>query len=152
MDIEDFVKVDAKAENGQLNIYFTALAEATDLRIMKFLSQCEKLFNDLKHPKIKRFYFIFDLDSFTIPSNFNMLKECTEFFEKHSDLLNEKLEFSVFKCKNNVFKLFFGLFKKYYEPVKSLYLCKTLEDVNICLYDEEGRKQFPNICTMLKNE
>lgn len=150
MNVDNLVQIEPKIENGKLLIYFhTQNTEVTDLRLFKFLDDTKKLFSDFKNEKIKEFYFIFNIDELNIPTNFNLLKDFAEFFKQYEDLLMNKLVFTVVQCKNNIFKLFFSLFKKYYVPVKPLYLCANEDEVYSCVFDEEKRNSFPNICNLI---
>ena len=45
--------------------------------------------------------------------------------------------------------MFFSLFKKYYEPIKPLYLCRTENDTKECIHSVDSRSNFPNICNIL---
>lgn len=150
MNIDSLVNIEPKIVNGKLLIYFhTQNIEVTDLRLFKFLDDTKKLFSDLSNQQIKEFYFIFKIDELKIPTNFNLFKDFAVFFNKYEDLLMDKLKFSVIQCKNNIFKLFFSLFKKYYIPVKPLYLCSNVDDTQCCIFDEEKRNSFPNICNLI---
>ena len=150
MNVDNLVEIEPKIENGKLLIYFhTKNIEVTDLRLFKFLDDTKKLFSDFKNEQIKEFYFIFNIDELKIPTNFNMFKDFAEFFKQYEDLLMNKLVFTIVQCKNNIFKIFFSLFKKYYIPVKPLYLCANTDETHICLFDEEKRNNFPNICNLI---
>ena len=150
MEVGNLVKIEPKIVNGTLLIYFhTQNMEITDLRLFKFLDDAKKLFSDLSTEQIKEFYFIFNIDELNIPANFNLFKDFANFFKQYEDLLMNKLVFTVIQCKNNIFKLFFSLFKKYYVPVKPLYLCSNVEETDLCIFDLEKRKSFPNICNLI---
>ena len=60
-----------------------------------------------------------------------------------------KLKFSVVQCENNIFRIFFSLFKKYYTPKKELYLAKTREESLNGIHNVEFRNTLPNISTEL---
>ena len=151
MNVDNLVKIIPKIENNKLLIYFHAEnIDVTDLRLVKFLDDCSKLFSDLYNDQIKEFYFIFNIDDLKIPTNFSLFKDFADFFISHEDLLMEKLKFTIVQCKNNIFKLFFSLFKKYYVPVKPLYLCSNVEETHECVSNEESRHKFPNICNLLE--
>ena len=150
MKVDNLVQIKPKIVNNTLLIYFhTQNMEITDLRLFKFLDDVKKLFSDLSTEKIKEFYFIFNIDELNIPANFNLFKDFADFFTQYQDLLMNKLVFTVIQCRNNIFKLFFSLFKKYYVPVKPLYLCSNIEETDLCIFDLEKRNRFPNICNLI---
>ena len=151
MNVNSLVKIEPKIENNKLLIYFYAEnMDVTNLRLIKFLDDCGKLFSDLYNDQIKEFYFIFNIDDLRIPTNFNLFKDFANFFKNHENLLMKKLKFTIVQCKNNIFKLFFSLFKQYYSPVKPLYLCCNLEETKDCIFTEETRNKYPNICNLLE--
>ena len=47
--------------------------------------------------------------------------------------------------------LFFKIFKKYYNPIKPLYLCKNEEQTNNCLFNENIRNKFKQFKLQLNN-
>ena len=153
MNVDSLVKIVPKIEDNKLLIYFNAEnIDVTNLRLIKFLDDCSKLFTDLYNEQIKEFYFIFNIDDLRIPTNFSLFKDFADFFKKHEDLLMKKLKFTIVQCKNNIFKLFFSLFKQYYIPVKPLYLCCNLQETQECTFNEESRDKFPNICNLLEKK
>ena len=150
MDIEEIAKIEPKIENGKLIIYFTANSvEITDLRVLSFIDKLKPLMNELENEKIKEFFFVFNVNDIIIPTNFSMLKVFAQFFKDSEDVIIDKLKFSVVESKSNIFKLFFSLFKKYYVPKKSLYLCTSSEEVNDCIFNIDSRNKYPNILNML---
>ena len=149
--VEDIATVSPEIKNGKLIVTFKALSiELTDLRILHFINKLQKLINELNNDKIKEFFFVFDIDDLIIPTNFTMLKDFAQFFKDNEEIILDKLTYSVLKSKNNIFKLFFSLFKKYYIPVKPLYLCSNQTEVTECLFDDEKRSKFPNIINIIK--
>lgn len=151
IEVEDIATLTPEIKNGKLIVTFKALSiELTDLRILHFINKIQKLVNELNNKKIKEFFFVFDIDDLIIPTNFTMLKDFAQFFKDNEDIILDKLTYSVLKSKNNIFKLFFSLFKKYYVPIKPLYLCCNQEEVNECLFNPEIRNKFPNIINIIK--
>ena len=151
IEVEDIATLTPEIKNGKLIVTFKALSiELTDLRILHFINKIQKLVNELNNKKIKEFFFVFDIDDLIIPTNFTMLKDFAQFFKDNEDIILDKLTYSVLKSKNNIFKLFFSLFKKYYVPIKPLYLCSNQEEVNECLFNTETRNKFPNIINIIK--
>jgi hypothetical protein len=150
MNIEEVAKFEPKIENGKLIVYVTVLGiEITDLRILRFLTKLENLLNELANDKIKEFFFVFNIDEMIIPTKFTMLENFANMFIKHRKTILDKLNFSVVQSKSNIFKMFFGLFKSHYEPIKPLYLCTNESDVASCIFEPETRSKYPNIINMI---
>ena len=150
MNIEEVAKFEPKIEKGKLIVYVTVMGiEITDLRILSFITKLEQLLHELSNDKIKEFYFVFNIDEMIIPTKFTMLKNFADMFIKHRETILEKLNFSVVQSKSNIFKMFFGLFKRHYVPVKPLYLCKNENDVASCIFEPETRSKYPNIINMI---
>tara|TARA_Y100000816_G_C25937833_1_gene489109 strand:- start:373 stop:831 length:459 start_codon:yes stop_codon:yes gene_type:complete len=150
MSIDPFFDFKAKIENKKLIYYFTANgALITELRIVDFITKLTEILESLENDQIKQVYFIFNIDKLVIPSNFSFLKELGDCFKNKNKLLKEKLMFTIVINKSNIFHLFFSLFKQYYEPVKSLYLCKDVNEMQVCLHDEDKRSTFPNILSLI---
>lgn len=150
MNIEKIASISPEIKNKKLIITFSATGvPITDIRLMDFLNDSKTLAKDLYNTQINEFYFIFNIDNLKIPSNFNLFKQYASFLEEHKDLLMDKLVYSVLQCENNIFKMFFNLFKSYYVPVKPLYLCKNEEEVLKCFEDELFRNSLPNMEKMV---
>lgn len=150
MNIDELVEINANIQNGELIIYFKVKhTEITNLRILQTIETVKNVLNELRNEKISSFYFVFDICSMIIPSNFSLLKEVTDIFESYESLIHEKLVFSIIQSNTNIFKLFFNLFKTYYVPIKPLYLCKSIDEVNECLFEEAKRAKYPNICSLI---
>ena len=108
-----------------------------------------EIFKSLENEKITKVYFIFDIQKIVLPTNLTLLKQFSEVFTSNRENLTKKLQFSIVVNNNNVFRIFFSLFKQYYEPIKSLYLCSNDEEMKICLHDESKRDSFPNILNII---
>ena len=154
MNIETFVSIKPTIQNGKLIIIFEGNDnDITELRVLKVADEIHKLLEELKSDKIKEFYFLFQVDNIKIPTNFSYIEEIALSLFKYKDLIIQKLNFSVVQCKNNIFRMFFSLFKKYYTPIKELYLAKSYEDALKGLHDDTFRSNLPNLSTeMKKNE
>ena len=154
MNIETFVSIKPTIQNGKLIIIFESNDNIiTELRVLKVADEIHKLLEELKSDKIKEFYFLFQVDNIKIPTNFSYIEEIALSLFKYKDLIIQKLNFSVVQCKNNIFRMFFSLFKKYYTPIKELYLAKSYEDALKGLHDDTFRSSLPNLSTeMNKNE
>jgi|TARA_B110000285_G_C15132521_1_gene624637 hypothetical protein len=123
--------------------------EITDLRILKFIKNSENAINALKNDKIKNVNLIFVLKDMIIPTNFSFIKEFINIINKNSEIMINKVGFTIIENEDNLFKIFINIFKQYYKPYKSLYLCKNHEETEMCLNDEESRNKFPNITKLL---
>ncbi len=153
MSIQSFIDFEAVIEQKKLIYRFTANGEAmTELRLVAFIQKLDQIINTLYDNKIKNVYFVFDIENLRIPSNFTLLSDFAKVFRNHEKVLTEKLMFTIIQNSTNVFLLFFRIFKKYYNPVKSLYLCLDAHQVNTCLHDEEKRNSFPNIISMIEED
>ena len=152
MSIEPFIDFEAKISNKKLIYCFTANGnQITDLRVAVFIQKLKEIFESLENEQIKQVFFVFNIDQLVIPSNFIFLNEIGNAFRSKANLLKNKLLFTIVINKSNIFHLFFTLFKKYYEPVKPLYLCKDLDEMEVCLHDEKKRETFPNILTLINS-
>jgi hypothetical protein len=152
-NIEDIFEVSTYIENKKFIVKFEGKnIVLTDLKIMKFFNTIEKVLEGLYDDRIKSFYFIFAIHGFQIPLNMGFLKEFSQILEKHIDVIMNKLEFTIIQNDSNIFEIFFNVFKHYYKPIKSLYLCRTSEQCKECLHTEESRHKIPNILSIIKNE
>lgn len=148
--LKNIFKIETKIENKKLCFFFNSQkVDVTELRITKFIHDMKQVVNTMYSKQIKKVCFIFDLNQLHIPSNLIQIKEFSDMLKSYEALLTEKLQFTIIINKNNLFYIFFNLFKKYYNPVKPLYLCKTEEEAIICLQDENKRSEFPNIQTII---
>ena len=152
--IETFVTITPKIEHKKLIVYIVANNnEITELRIFKVIEELKSLFQQIKqNAKVNEFYLVFDITQFKIPTNFRIFSSVSDFLLESKSLIIDKLNFSVIQSENNIFKMFFSLFQKYYEPIKPLYLCRTTNDTSDCIHKPESRDNFPNICTMLTSD
>jgi hypothetical protein len=152
-NIDDIFEVSTFIEQKKLIIKFESKDNVlTDLKIIKFLNKMESVLEGLYDDRIKSFYFIFVIDEFQIPPNMGFLKDFSELLKKHGNNIVDKLDFTIIQNDSNIFQMFFNLFKSYYKPVKSLYLCKNHEECQDCLHNMESRQKYPNIISMIKNE
>lgn len=153
-NIETFVTITPKIEHKKLIVYIVANNnEITELRIFKVIEELKSLFQQIKqNDKVNEFYLVFDITQFKIPTNFRMFTSVSDLLLESKSLIVDKLKFSVIQSENNIFKMFFSLFKKYYEPIKPLYLCRTENDTKECIHSVDSRSNFPNICNILSSE
>ena len=127
-EIEEFININTKIENGMVIITFTTLdSTITTLRILKFLKKLKMLFEDLKDERINQFSMIFNVNTITIiPKEhiidiINLMKQYRKLFEKKT------------KCSciivNSIIKVQFEmLLNQFYEPIKPIFICKDMEE------------------------
>lgn len=151
MDIESFIEFKPYIERNKLIFLFTSNEiEITELRMLNFMKKIENAIKNIHHESIQKVYFIFDIEQLKIPTNFSFVKDFAKMMKSHESILSQKLEFTIVQTSNNIFRLFFNIFQKYYIPLKPLYLCKTNQESFSCLHEESERCNFPNILNMLK--
>ena len=150
-EIQDICSFSTKIEYNKLCFYCVANEniDLTELRITKAFNKIEELAKTLYLDEVKKAYFIFDINNLKIPTNFNQIEELALSLKKHEKILTKKLVFTVIQNNNNIFKIFFKLFKKYYSPIRPLYLSKDVEETQKCLHDKEARKSIPNVSDLL---
>lgn len=151
MDIETFVTIIPTIQDGKLVVLFEGNnTPITELRALKVADEIHKLLTELSSPKVTEFYFLFQVDSIEIPANYTYVEEIAKSLYKYEDLILQKLKFSVVQCNSNIFKIFFSLFKRYYTPVKELYLVKSYENAQKAIHDDKFREKLPKISTLLR--
>ena len=151
--IDDIFNVTTYIENKKLIMKFEGKdIVLTELKVMKFMKKMESVLEGLYDDRIKSFYFIFAIDGFQIPLNMGYFKDFSDMLMKHGKVIFEKLDFTIIQNDSNIFQMFFNLFKHYYQPVNSLYLCKNKEECQDCLHNEESRGKYPNILSMIKKD
>lgn len=153
MSIQSFIDFEPMIDRKKLIYRFTANGQPmTELRLVAFNQKLDTIIKTLYDDKIKKVYFVFNIEKLLIPSNFTLLADFATVFRGHHHVLKEKLMFTIVQNSTNVFLLFFRVFKQYYNPVKSLYLCLNDDQVFTCLHDEESRHSFPNILSLIEQE
>ena len=151
MSIQSFIDFEPIIDRKKLIYRFTANGQPmTELRLVAFTQKIDTIIKTLYDEKIKKVYFIFNIEKLLIPSNFTLLSDFALVFHNHHTVLKQKLEFTIVQNSTNVFLLFFRVFKQYYNPVKSLYLCLNDDQVFTCLHEEESRHLFPNIISLIE--
>tara|TARA_A100001015_G_C14492684_1_gene519861 strand:- start:55 stop:522 length:468 start_codon:yes stop_codon:yes gene_type:complete len=121
--------------------------QLTELRMLFFLEEFKKIIKSLYDKKIKRFIFIYDIDKLTIPINFELFtkyftKDFVQIFKDNIILLKEKLLFTIIKSESTLFHSFFKIFKKFYIPIKPLYICKSMEEGLKSIHCEKTRNKL----------
>tara|TARA_B100000424_G_C22848360_1_gene452472 strand:+ start:503 stop:967 length:465 start_codon:yes stop_codon:yes gene_type:complete len=152
-NIEELCNYDIKIIKKKL-IYRITIKDVvyTELKLVSALQKLRDFLNTISNDNIKKMYFIFDFRKLKIPSNFLLFKEIANCFISNQKVIIEKLEFSIIISSNKIFKLFFGLLKQYYSPLKPLYLCSNDEDCENCLFNSDYRKKVINLSNNIKNE
>ena len=90
----------------------------------------------------KEVVFLFDVDKIILPYNYEIMKSYAQVFKDHKTFIENNLGFTIIKCKSNIFRMYFKLFKQFYTPIKPLYLCETMEHAIECIYNEEKRNEL----------
>ena len=89
------------------------------------------------------------LKSITIPANYEYIKDLTEVFSEYEPIVKEKVKFSIIQSKSSIFQLLFSIFKKYYNPIKPMYVCHDEDDVQKCLSSKKDREKYQNVSDMI---
>ena len=155
MSIESLFKTEVRIENRKMIYMLTSQGnDITELRMIQFINDIDSMLNTFYHKDATNIHLVFVVKNVKLPSNFTLLDEFARVFVKHRKIIIEKLKFTVLQNENNLFRIFFTIFKKYYNPLKPLYLSKTDEEVQECLHNQEKRKEFNEIMSQLneKNE
>lgn len=155
MSIESLFKTEVRIENRKIIYMLTAQGnDITELRMIQFINDIDTMLKTFYHKDVTNIHLVFVVKNVKLPSNFTLLDEFAQVFIKHRAIILEKLHFTVLQNENNLFRIFFTIFKKYYNPLKPLYLCKTDEEVQECLHNQEKRHEFNEIMNQLneKNE
>ena len=149
--IDEFFNIEVKIDNQKLIIEFVATGNSiTELRKLMFLKKFEEILNQMNNDKIETFYFVFILNKGKMPTNFSFMNDVSNIFLKYQPILLKKLDFSVIQYKSNMVYTFFRVLKKFYSPIRPLYLCQNSEDVTNCIHDSEKRKKIPDLTAKIK--
>ena len=127
-EIEEFININTKIENGMVIITFTTLdSTITTLRILKFLKKLKMLFEDLKDERIKQFSMIFNVNTITIIPKEHII-DVINLMKQYRKLFEEKTKCSCI-IVNSIIKVAFEmLLNKFYEPIKPIFICKDMEE------------------------
>ena len=123
----------------------------TELRMLKTTEMLKSVFESFKTQEIKHVCFVFVINKIKMPANLALFKDFAKTFNDYSDLINEKLDFTIIQTNNGIFKMFFSLFKLYYAPIKPLYMCESDESTEKCLTSNNERNKVKNFSDMIKN-
>tara|TARA_R110002020_G_scaffold215740_1_gene423020 strand:+ start:133 stop:597 length:465 start_codon:yes stop_codon:yes gene_type:complete len=153
MSIEPLFKTEVRIENKKMLYILTSQGNAiTELRMIQLINDIDAMLNTFYHKDVSNIHLVFVVKEINIPSNFTLLDEFAQVFIKHREIILDKLQFTVLQNENNLFRMFFALFKKYYNPLKPLYLCKNEDEVQDCLHDQAKRHEFNEIMNQLKDD
>uniref|UniRef100_A0AB39JFJ3 Uncharacterized protein n=1 Tax=Florenciella sp. virus SA2 TaxID=3240092 RepID=A0AB39JFJ3_9VIRU len=141
-DVADLLDFESYLEEDKIIYKFTyKKIEITELRMLKTIHKMKQMFKSLKSPKIKNITFLFVIKEFIIPANFSVFKSWSQVFYDNLDIITEKLNFTVVQVDNNkIINTFLWLFKKYYVPIKPLYISTSNTISQNYIHDEEYRK------------
>ena len=150
MDIENLFDLDTKITQKRVVFKFTYTEiSITELRMLKTIEMLKKVLDSFHKDEIKNICFVFVINSIKMPANMKLVKDFAATFHSYSDVINEKLDFTIIQSNNNIFKVFFSLFKMYYEPIKPLYMCESDEVTEKCLESKNERSKTANFSEMI---
>jgi|MDTG01.5.fsa_nt_gb hypothetical protein len=148
--IESFFDYDIRIENKMLIYVFVANGkDMTELRMIEFLDRMRQIMASFHDKQVTKGCLYFDLEKLKLPSNLQLIQEYSNIFKTNQEILKKKLQFTIIQTSNNVFHLFFSLFKQYYVPIKPVYLTKNHSETQCCIYDEIMRNNLPTIGHLL---
>ena len=119
--------------------------------MLKTIEMMKKVLDSFHKEEVTNICFVFVFNSIKMPTNMKLIKDFASTFHAYGDVINKKLDFTIIQSNNNIFKLFFSLFKMYYEPIKPLYLCENDESTEKCLVSNSERSKAANFSDMVKN-
>lgn len=144
MSIESFFDYENVNMSDILVCKFVANGKSiTELRTVAFLTKMNETMSLFREKKVTRCCLYFHVGKLKMPTNLKLLKEYSDIFKQNKDILEKKLQFTIIQSSNNVFRMFFKLFKQFYTPIKPMYLCKNDEQTNNCLNDSDLRSNLP---------
>tara|TARA_Y100000389_G_C17466000_1_gene525599 strand:+ start:4477 stop:4935 length:459 start_codon:yes stop_codon:yes gene_type:complete len=152
MEIENLLDLESKIIANRVVFKFTFKEiPITELRMLKTIEMLTDVLDSFKKPEIKHVCFVFVINKMKMPSNLGLFKDFARTFNDYSVVINEKLDFTIIQSNNGIFKMFFSLFKMYYEPIKPLYICESDESTEKCLTSNNERNKVKNFSDMIKN-
>jgi len=152
MEIENLFALETKIINNRVVFKFTFTeSEITELRMVKTIEMLKKVLDSFHRDEIKHICFVFVINSIRMPSNMKLIKDFASTFHSYSEVINEKLDFTIIQSSNNIFKMFFSLFRMYYDPIKPLYMSKDDATTEKCLDSKDERNNVANFVDMVNN-
>ena len=150
MDIDDLLILETKIVQKKLVFKFTLADKSiTELRMAKTIGMIDDVLKSFYRKDVTKVCFIFIVDSVKLPSNLSLLADFSNKFREYTDIIKEKLDFTIIQSNNGLFKIFFSLFKQFYVPIKPLYICETEESTEECLTNSIEREKKSNISNMV---
>lgn len=150
MEIEDLFFLDTKIVENRVVFQFTYTeTPVTELRMLKTIEMLKNVLNLFHNDEIKNICFVFIINSFQMPANMKLIKDFAGTFHSYADVINKKLDFTIIQSNNGLFKVFFSLFKMYYEPMKPLYMCENDGLTEKCLKSNNERDKTTNLSDMM---
>lgn len=152
MEIENLFELETKIVDNIVVFNFVYTEKPiTELRMLKTIEMMKSVLESFHKKEIKHVSFVFVINKLKLPTNMSLIKDFASTFHSYGDIINEKLDFTIIQSHSSIFKLFFSLFKMYYEPIKPLYLCESDESTENCLKNKNERSKVANFSDMLKN-
>ena len=150
-NIEKIFKIDTQIENNIVYVIFNSTGcEYTELRMLDFINSYKKILQEIEDNRIKKVSFIFNLINMKIPTNFVLVKEFSQIFIPKMEVIKKKVIYSIIVTDSNLFYLFFPLLKKYYRPIKPLFICKDDNELQDIIQNPENRSKYKNILNDIK--
>jgi len=150
MEIENLFILDTKITQNRVVFKFTYTENSiTELRMLKTIEMLKKVLDSFHKDEIKNICIIFVVNSIQMPANMKLVKDFAATFHSYSDVINQKLNFTIIQTNNKIFKVFFSLFKMYYEPIKPLYMSESDEVTEKCLESKIERSKTVNFSEMI---
>jgi len=116
----------------------------TKLRMFKTIEMVKEVLETFHKTEIHHVSFVFVINQFEIPANIGLIKDFASTFHPYTEIIIKKLDFTIIQSNSNMFKIFFSLFRMYYEPIKPLYLCESDESTKKCLESKNERSKVSN--------
>ena len=152
-NIEKLLTIESKIIDKHVVFFMTATGkDFTELRMLEFIHDFEYVLKALTIDKITRACFVFNLNGMKIPSSFCLVKEFSDMFDPYLVVIKKKISYSVIVNENNLFSIFFAIFKQYYKPQRPLYYCKTTNEMTKILSNKELRDQQPNLNEQIRDK
>lgn len=134
MSLEPLFTLDVENINDLFLYRFVATGkEFTNIGALLFITEMENTMKTFSNKNIKKVALLFHLETFSMPTNHALVQKYSEVFIKNQEILRDKLQFTIIQTNNNIFDMFFTVFKLFYIPIKPLYLCKNDSETNQCI-------------------
>ena len=153
MEIQDLLKLETKVINNRVVFKFTYTElPITQLRTLKTIEVMEGVLKSLSKKEVNKACFVFIVNSLDFNVNIKLFQEFGSIFRSYTDIITEKLDFTIIQTNNGIFKVFFSLLKRFYEPIRPLYICENDEIVNNCLKSDEEINKKCNLSERIKQD